>query len=48
MVLVEGLHEFLGRLVIVGLREEPLYGSALLCLKEEKKRRLNLGVSDEM
>ena len=33
VILVEGLHELLWRLVVVGLGEEPFDGRALLCLK---------------
>ena len=48
MILVEGLDELLGRLVVVGLGEEPLDGRSLLCLKEEKSSRVNLWVSEDM
>ena len=41
VILVEGLGELLGRLVVVGLGEEPLDGRALLRLEiEERKERL--------
>ena len=38
MILVEGLDELLGRLVVVGLGEEPLDGRALLRLKAEERK----------
>ena len=42
MILVEGFDELFGRLMVVGLGEEPLDGRALLRLKaEEKERSMN-------
>ena len=41
MILVEGLDELLGRLVVVGLGEEPLDGRALLRLEKQRKERLH-------
>ena len=41
MILVEGLDELLGRLVVVGLGEEPLDGRALLRLEKQIKESLH-------
>ena len=38
MILVEGLNQLLGRLVVVGLGEEPLDGRALLRLEIEERK----------
>ena len=41
VILVEGLDELLGGLVVVGLGEEPLDGRALLRLKKQRRERLH-------